>query len=166
MDNKVLLYDAANAKVGETFLRRARQLVNRQRAEWVDDTHSAIRFYPDDDGWEAVAATPADESMTENRILAIAEKRLRERKHFIWLSIAFFPVLTLCLMMGEAFGSSEFFFFLFGCWLTFYAVRGYAFVKNRLRGFRPANREERYAKKLAGEVEKLKRMGYMLETGD
>jgi len=45
MESKVLLYNSNDIKIGETFARRARQLVNRQRAEWVDDNHSAIRFY-------------------------------------------------------------------------------------------------------------------------
>jgi len=45
MKSRVLLYNSDNIKIGETFARRAKQLVNRQRAEWVDDNHSAIRFY-------------------------------------------------------------------------------------------------------------------------
>jgi|GEM_PF-5298369 len=46
MDNKVLLLDSNNVKIGETFIRRAKQLVKQQRAAWVDDTQSAIRFAP------------------------------------------------------------------------------------------------------------------------
>jgi hypothetical protein len=46
MERKVTLYNAANVKIGETFTRRARQLVNRQRAAWVDEAQTAIRFYP------------------------------------------------------------------------------------------------------------------------
>jgi len=46
MDNKVMLLDSNDVKIGETFIRRAKQLVRQQRATWVDDTQSAIRFAP------------------------------------------------------------------------------------------------------------------------
>jgi len=45
MEGKVVLYNSDNLKIGETFTRRARQLVNKQRAVWMDDNQSAIRFY-------------------------------------------------------------------------------------------------------------------------
>ena len=54
MEKKIELYNSNNIKIGETYVRRARQLVNRQRARWVDSNQTAIRFYPEmenmDDG--------------------------------------------------------------------------------------------------------------------
>jgi len=46
MENKVLLYNSSDIKIGETYARRARQLVKQQRAMWIDDTQTAIRFAP------------------------------------------------------------------------------------------------------------------------
>ena len=46
MESKVILYNAHGVKIGETFARRARQLVNRQRAQWVEG-ENAVRFFPD-----------------------------------------------------------------------------------------------------------------------
>ena len=46
MEGKVALYDSNNIKIGETFTRRARQLVKQQRASWVDDSQSAVKFAP------------------------------------------------------------------------------------------------------------------------
>ncbi|MCL2235132.1 MAG: 2TM domain-containing protein [Defluviitaleaceae bacterium] len=46
MEKKVILYNSDNAKIGETFVRRARQLVKQQRAVWTDDRQDAIRFAP------------------------------------------------------------------------------------------------------------------------
>jgi len=46
MENKVTLYNSNDVKIGETFLRRARQLVRQQRAMWIDDRQSAVRFAP------------------------------------------------------------------------------------------------------------------------
>jgi len=56
MESKVLLIDSNDVKIGETFVRRARQLVRRQRAVWMDDNHTAIRFHP---GMENMDDTPA-----------------------------------------------------------------------------------------------------------
>ena len=44
MENKVSLYNSYGIKIGETFTRRARQLVRQQRAMWTDDTQTAVRF--------------------------------------------------------------------------------------------------------------------------
>ena len=46
MEDKVILYNSSDVKIGETFPRRAKQLVRQQRAMWVDDSHTAIRFAP------------------------------------------------------------------------------------------------------------------------
>ena len=47
MESKVLLYDSNDVKIGETFTRRARQLVKQQRASWINENQDAIRFAPD-----------------------------------------------------------------------------------------------------------------------
>jgi len=46
MENKIILYNSSGAKIGETYPRRAKQLINQQRAMWTDDTQTAIRFAP------------------------------------------------------------------------------------------------------------------------
>lgn len=42
MNNKITVYDQFNEIVGETFQRRAKQLVLKGRAEWADDAQTAI----------------------------------------------------------------------------------------------------------------------------
>ena len=46
MENRISLYNANGVKIGDTFTRRARQLVRQQRAMWTDDSQTAIRFAP------------------------------------------------------------------------------------------------------------------------
>jgi len=46
MENKVSLYNSDDVKIGETFPRRAQQLVRQQRAMWRDDSQTSIRFAP------------------------------------------------------------------------------------------------------------------------
>jgi len=40
MENKIVLYNSDNVKIGETYLRQARQLIRQQRAVWVDENES------------------------------------------------------------------------------------------------------------------------------
>lgn len=48
MEGKVALININGDKIGETYTRRARQLVKQQRAVWVDDSQKAIRFTSDE----------------------------------------------------------------------------------------------------------------------
>ena len=45
MDSKVQVFNHAGQEIGKTYARRAKQLVNKQRAEWTDLSQTAIRFY-------------------------------------------------------------------------------------------------------------------------
>ena len=56
METKVSLYNSHDEKIGETFIRRAKQLVKRQRAVWVDDSRTAIRFAPGMENMDEIAA--------------------------------------------------------------------------------------------------------------
>jgi len=70
MESKVTLFDASGVQIGETYARRARQLVKQQRAIWADDTHTAIQFMPDQEEWEMahaeaeMAHTPSSQAAT------------------------------------------------------------------------------------------------------
>jgi hypothetical protein len=170
MEDKVILLDSAGKKVGETFTRRANQLVTQQRAEWTDDSHISIKFVPDaEENWEKDQpagprpATPVREET--GYIYALAEKRIREKKMFLIHSIALIPVyffsvlIFLGLFDGEN-GAVAVMMFLWGVWTTLYAVHAYLFIKVRFNEFKKAERTERRARKIANEMDKLKRMGY------
>ena len=165
MEDKVILFDSNGVKVGETFQRRARQLVNQQRAEWVDDNRKAVRFAPDVEEWEK-EATPLAMATTDlkedERIYALAERRLHERKMFLIHTLGFIPgyfilyLITIGILYSEGFA-----LFTFGAWSMAYAIHSFFFAKTHLRGFRLVDRKERRARKLAIEVDRLKRMGIM-----
>ncbi|MCL2361007.1 MAG: 2TM domain-containing protein [Defluviitaleaceae bacterium] len=85
MESKVILYDSNDVKIGETFVRRARQLVKQQRAYWINDNHDAIRFAP---GMENMSDTEPDDahesyeahsSDTDHRIMRLAKRRVYAR---------------------------------------------------------------------------------------
>ena len=104
MESKVLLYDADGKKIGETFVRRARQLVKQQRAMWTDDSQSAVRFAADTDDW--AAGDDKDEGPIpvfddEAWMVDLAKKRIKWRRLFVAHSIVFsvtFPLTTFALV--------------------------------------------------------------------
>ncbi|MCL2703484.1 MAG: hypothetical protein FWE91_07770 [Defluviitaleaceae bacterium] len=172
MDSKVILYDENNVKVGKTFRRRANQLVSQQRAEWTDENQGGIRFTS---SGEALAVALDDEPETTglakpdgSRIYALAKKRLRERKLFVWHSAALVPVFLLSSLILE-----QIFFpvrrnigpynllmgLTCGAWGMSYAIHAWYFIKTYGRGIRRRNREERHAQKIEAEVYRLKNMG-------
>lgn len=163
MKSKVMLFDASGAPVGETFMRRARQLVSQQRAEWIND--GAIRFAPDADISDiGVGMSIDEETLPEARpirsktgpdalLYHIAETRLQERKNFIWHSILLVPVTIICLILGLSSRSDEFLTFLLGAWLSPYGFHAFIFFRKILNEYRPESR----ARQIEGEVEKLRR---------
>ncbi|MCL2378226.1 MAG: 2TM domain-containing protein [Defluviitaleaceae bacterium] len=101
MESKVLLYDSNNVKIGETFARRARQLVKQQRASWVGDNHEAIRFAH---GMENVDDTMADDMYegpvsqgldTDNELWKLARKRVHAKFAF---KLHYSIVLVVCAL--------------------------------------------------------------------
>ena len=95
MEAKVLLYDSNNVKIGETFARRARQLVKQQRASWVDDNQNAIRFAPGMENTDTAHDEAHEEELTQTtqdtdkKLLQLAKQRVYARLAFkLHLSIA------------------------------------------------------------------------------
>jgi len=102
MEGKVLLYDSNNVKIGETFFRRAKQLVKKQRAIWVDEHQDAIRFAPGmehmhdsitDDFHEEVSV---DFSGADDELLKLAKRRVYSRFAFKLHSSI---VLVICVFL-------------------------------------------------------------------
>ncbi|MCL2420554.1 MAG: hypothetical protein FWD03_01740 [Defluviitaleaceae bacterium] len=156
MKNKIMLFDAKGDQVGETFMRRARQLVNQQRAEWIND--GAIRFKQDVDLDELEWKTDVQEEAkdkgigTESLLYYLAEKRINERKAFIWHTIFLIPGYLLCILLGMH--NDHFLVFLLGLWSSPYAIHVFIFARTLLREYSPEDRE----RKLEREVDKLRRM--------
>jgi hypothetical protein len=114
MESKIILYDSDNIKIGETFHRRAKQLVRQQRAAWTDEGQKAVRFFP---GMEHLKDIETDEtthpenptpaSPMDNKLLKLAKRR-------VVLSHVFRTMLTSYVLVNSL---------LIFIWLT--AGRGY-----------------------------------------
>ena len=170
MESKVLLIDASGTEIGETYSRRARQLVKQQRAIWADDTHTAIRFMPDqDEEWETPREpepTPRPDK-TPEVLYAIAEKRIHDRKRMILHSLLLipgyiaFPILWTILIRGRWHEMSWLTLgFAWGMWTTFFISHVRNFAREYSYSLRPRDWDTRRRMRLEEEVDRLKRMGY------
>ena len=97
MDGKVVLYDSHDVKIGETYMRRARQLVKQQRASWIDDSQNSIRFAP---GMEHMDdPMPIDtpgydiDARTDKELMKLAKRRVHARFAFK-LHASLLPILS------------------------------------------------------------------------
>ncbi|MCL2571964.1 MAG: hypothetical protein FWE11_06135 [Defluviitaleaceae bacterium] len=169
MESKVILYDANDTEIGETYSRRARQLVKQQRAIWADDTHTAIKFMPDQtEEWEepqepAKTHTPS----TSGALYTLAEKRIKDRRQIILHSIFFIPgyfIISLLWMIatnGRLHHMSYLTMgFAYGAWTIAYFSHLRNFIKTYNYKLKPEDWERRRRNRLEAEVDRLKRMGY------
>ena len=175
IDGKVILLNAKGVEVGETYTRRARQLVKQQRAIWADDTHTAIQFMPDtEEEWEPLAEAadptpmPVITDEKSSALYALAKKRIHDRKWLILHTLAVIPgyigFLIFAYMLAGPRGPREAGFlwlgFSWGVWTTLYIYRVRNFIKEH-KNFRSSDSwEARQRLKLQAEVDHLKRMGY------
>ena len=150
MQSKVLLFDASNVKIGETFMRRARQLVKQQRAEWVDDSKSAVRFVPDLEVWgladenqEVSPPISAHDYQDDDWIAILLEKQIVERKRFkihslallVWF-LSLFIIRTILwtyltyVMPNRAYALEPFVGLLSILWLTAYIIHVFLYIRS------------------------------------
>jgi len=113
MEGKVLLYDSNDIKIGETFTRRARQLVKQQRASWINENQDAIRFAPGMENFDATSIDdvgkkrPMRSLDTEDELMKLAKRRVYARFAFelhgsiaLALSVLFVVIYMLTNMGG------------------------------------------------------------------
>ena len=95
MESKVILYDAKDKKIGQTFARRARQLVKQQRATWVDDQHEAIRFAPGMEHLDISNLSGLGEDGTEEADTALM--KLAKRRVYAKFAFNLHRVIVICI---------------------------------------------------------------------
>ena len=150
MKSKIMLFDADGAQVGETFMRRARQLVNQQRAEWISE--GAIRFAPDAaiDESEWAESSPEEpkvkEAGSEALLYYLASNKIKKRRAFIMHSLIMLPGLFMILIMADTSRNSEFAIFTLGAWLSPYFIHVFFFIQNWLNESLPDRVEKEVGK--------------------
>ena len=115
MDDKVLLYNSNDVKIGETYARRARQLVKQQRALWVDDSQKAIRFAKGMENLDDTVIADTDKNLpaqdgtsADKELMKLARRRVHTRFAFnlhrsISLILSVFLIMIYLLTGGGYF---------------------------------------------------------------
>ncbi|MCL2604721.1 MAG: 2TM domain-containing protein [Defluviitaleaceae bacterium] len=106
MEPKVMLYDSNNVKIGETFARRARQLVKQQRAVWTNAEQTAVRFLA---GMEHLKDTEEDTPRPEDVNAAYDAQLMKLARRRVVLKNVFRMMVTVYLLVNT---------FLVFIWLT------------------------------------------------
>ena len=165
MENKIQLFDSDDNKIGETFFRRAKQLVKQQRASWVGDDQKAIKFLPDMENLGVNVNDDADDipsaGVDEGWLLSVAEKRIKARKLFRMHTILFLPGLFLAFFAASGIGdvlftpdgAVLFLGFAWGSWATAYFIHAFFYFQLRLY---KNNGSERRKRELAAEIATIK----------
>jgi len=172
METKIQLYDSNGNKMGETYLRRAKQLVKQQRAVWTDEFETAIQFMPGSEAYDvhelpdrapkfvsAPRITPKPMAEDSN-LVALAIKRIQQKRFFIWHTILFLPAWLVLVILADTMIRNDVaaMAFVTGSMFTAYGIHFFHFVIPRMRAFSitGSRAAERRARRLALEVASIK----------
>ena len=160
MRKMITMFDASDEKIGETFFRRARQLVRQQRASWTSDDQKAIKFVPGLENISEEEEGMPQDSANEKWIHELAIKRIQDRKLFRWHSIAILPGLIIVFfvtvsMVHPLYGGQVAMLFLGLAWgslSTAYLIHVFFYLKKypiRDNASKKARREREIAAEIA-----------------
>ncbi|MCL1988653.1 MAG: hypothetical protein FWG64_11910 [Firmicutes bacterium] len=185
-ESKIALYDSNDNKIGETFMRRAKQLVKQQRAAWTDESQTALKFGAGMENFVVpetaiiaedtaefeleleteFTATKPTKSAEESWIVLLAEQRIKARKFFILHSIiavpAIYPLVALVFFFLRyvlPWNEDVIYGGVFGSWITAYVIHFCVFFKNSGTPLkRPIfeKKQTRKERQLALEIAKIK----------
>jgi len=163
MESKITLYASDDSKIGETYARRAKQLVKQQRACWVNE--SAIKFVE----VAEVELIPEPEVKTvtvnEEKLLKIALRRIESRNRMILHTLLLVPVwlafFVFCAGFLDGWLHWSYLNFILGLgtgsWLMLYGVHLWKYFSPKIKKMRiNASREERKSRIIAKEIATLK----------
>jgi len=148
--DKVVIYDQNKTKVGETFQRRAKQLVLKGRATWLNEG-SAIELqiapnkedemennqYIDLRDTAETHVTPKTPS--DDLLMHLAKRNIRKRKELIIHIVAYFASFMLLLIISDGFRNLNFdiFFGMYVTWGVFIAHKVFVQLRDWMTRSKP-----------------------------
>jgi len=164
---KITVFDQNNQPIGETFPRRAKQLVKKERARWKDDSRSAICLLEEADGLykedvqmeiannikdleeikESVVETSpvscepeaVERGLENNLLMYLAKRNIRLRYNLIYHIIAWPVAFVALLFITSGFRmGAEFYLGFFFAWGLLILHKIYVLIRIWLSG-RPQN---------------------------
>ncbi|MDR2166527.1 MAG: hypothetical protein LBE35_01575 [Clostridiales bacterium] len=144
--DKIKVFDKNNEMIGETFARRAKQLVLKGRATWANPENSAIRLLEankkeeimTNNGYidlrdEAAETTPKPSKPGEDLLMYIAKRNVAARRDLIF-HVAAFPIAFVIIMLltdGFIRDTGYFFLGIFFSWGLLIAYKAFNYFKGR-----------------------------------
>jgi len=168
---KVTVYDRDNIEIGKTYERRARQLVLKNRASWLDDNRSAIVLVSEEseepsmeiynNNGKVPDAICTDDLREEGRdselLMYLAKRNVQSRKNFL-MHLIIYPISFIALaLITDGFWRGgiriEFYAGVYVTWGVIIAHKFFILMRSWLsgRGFK--------ADPVKTEYERLKSMG-------
>jgi len=105
MEPEIKVYDDKNNQIGKTFARRAKQLIAKGRATWVDDSQAAVIlsagadvseiYAPNDGNFKDLRYVKEriEDDDSDDFLRRLAAERVRHKKALRWHVAGFFAVL-------------------------------------------------------------------------
>jgi len=100
-NNKITVFDESNAEIGQTYPRRAKQLVTKGRAVWQDDRQRAIRMTPKEADKETMKME--HDFIDNEELMQTAKSNVRLKRSLICHLIAFLIAAPLIFAFFDGF---------------------------------------------------------------
>ncbi|MCL2855688.1 MAG: hypothetical protein FWE21_08725 [Defluviitaleaceae bacterium] len=150
--DKVVIYDQNKNIVGETFPRRAKQLVLKERAMWLNENAITLLNAQEEEKMEnnqyidlrETAETPPHHpAPSEDLLMHLAKRNIRKRKELLVHIAAFFTSFVILLIITDGFGvrggfAPEFFLGIYLTWGVFIAHKIFVQLRDWLTRSRPS----------------------------
>ena|GEM_PF-4274893 len=151
MEQQITVFNENDEQTGVTFIRRAKQLVKKERAEWLNEECDSIRLL-------SLEEETQDEFMTDESLLVLARNRVKERRKIVRHIGALAGTLFILSVLNPG-ASSGFIYYCLGVCSFWGAI----IVKRTFLYFVPYMKNIGRAKRLQkdpveAEYERLKRM--------
>ena len=170
--DKITVYNQDNERVGETYRRRAKQLVLKNRAIWLGDEFSAICLTNTADDFNnenkedemiyhnngevadiMETHTPTEDEYSKDLLMYLAERNIRFRSNLIRHALAFIVVFPTLLILTDGFhlrSNGHFIAGIMFAWGALIAHKTYVLIRSWMSSRLPRHNA------LTAEYERLK----------
>jgi len=105
MSEKITVFDEKNVMVGQTFMRRAKQLVAKGRAAWLDDSQTSICLTSKEaillEGEDEMEHKTTGHDYDDSALLHMAKRNVRQRRILLCHILAFVLAVSAFLLIHE-----------------------------------------------------------------
>lgn len=104
MIQQITIYNKTGEKIGITFPKRAKQLVNKQKAQWADELHTKIYLISaesQEDNNKLSDKSQLDNSYDDEKLLELAVKKVKRQNRLICHLVIYILSLICLVILNE-----------------------------------------------------------------